>query len=58
MTHLSLKDIGGAFGGKDHTTVIYAIERVDERVSVDKTFAREITLLRSRLKEKYREPGA
>jgi chromosomal replication initiator protein len=35
LTDLTLSDIGGHFGGRDHTTVIYAIERIQERVSKD-----------------------
>ena len=54
FTHLSLKDIGAAFGGKDHTTVIYALNRVEERIGVDEAFAREAMIIRSRLKEKFR----
>jgi chromosomal replication initiator protein len=54
LTHLSLKDIGAAFGGKDHTTVIYALNRVEERLGVDEAFAREVVLLRARLRERFR----
>ncbi len=54
LTHLSLKDIGGAFGGKDHTTVIYALNRVETRLGVDESFAREVMLLRERLKKRFR----
>ena len=54
LTHLSLKDIGAAFGGKDHTTVIYALNRVEERLGVDEAFAREVVLLRARLVERFR----
>ena len=32
LTDLTLADIGAHFGGRDHTTVIYAIERVEERI--------------------------
>ena len=28
LTHLSLADVGRAFGGKDHTTVLHAIDKV------------------------------
>jgi chromosomal replication initiator protein len=58
LTHLSLKDIGAAFGGKDHTTVIYALNRVEERLGVDDIFAREVMLLKARLKERFRNPSA
>jgi chromosomal replication initiator protein len=58
LTHLSLKDIGAAFGGKDHTTVIYALNRVEERLGVDESFAREVMLLKARLKERFRNPAA
>jgi chromosomal replication initiator protein len=56
LTHLSLKDIGQVFGGKDHTTVIYALERVEARLGVDESFAREVMLLRNRLRERFRAP--
>ncbi len=56
LTHLSLKDIGKAFGGKDHTTVIYAVTRVEERLGVDDVFARDAMILRARLKERFRHP--
>ncbi len=35
MTQLSLEEIGGYFGGRDHSTVLYAIERVEKRRQVD-----------------------
>lgn len=54
LTMLSLKDIGAAFGGKDHTTVIYALEKVEERLGVEEELAREVALLRSRLKERFK----
>ena len=30
LTNLSLKEIGKAFGGKHHATVIYALKRIEE----------------------------
>jgi len=35
LTSLSLPDIGDAFGGRDHTTVIHACKKVDELVKTD-----------------------
>jgi len=32
-TRLSLPDIGRRFGGRDHTTVLHAIRRVEERLA-------------------------
>jgi chromosomal replication initiator protein len=28
MTHSSLSEIGRAFGGKDHTTVLHAVDKI------------------------------
>ena len=39
MTDLTLSDIGAHFGGRDHTTVIYAIERIEERVKQEPEIA-------------------
>lgn len=39
QTGESLPAIGGAFGGRDHTTVLHACRRVDERVAADPAIA-------------------
>ncbi len=39
LTDLTLADIGAHFGGRDHTTVIYAIERIEERSSKEADLA-------------------
>lgn len=45
----SLVDIGRAFGGKDHTTVMNAIERVDYLLSKDLDFKNDIEELTTRI---------
>ena len=35
MTNLSLKDIGEEFGGRDHTTVLHSIDRVEDMIKND-----------------------
>ena len=35
LTNLSLPDIGDSFGGRDHTTVLYACRKVDELILSD-----------------------
>lgn len=45
MTTKSLPEIGRRFGGKDHTTVMHAVKRVEELMVEDKEFAQEVELL-------------
>ena len=45
----SLVDIGQAFGGRDHSTVIHSLDRVGESIREDETFARRVEKLRAAL---------
>jgi len=50
ITDLSLNDIGKAFGGKDHATVIYACKQIEDRRIKDETFNRMIENLLQKIK--------
>jgi chromosomal replication initiator protein len=45
LTPMSLPEIGEAFGGRDHTTVLHACRRVHELVEADHMVARDHSLL-------------
>jgi chromosomal replication initiator protein len=45
LTSKSLPEIGRRFGGKDHTTVMHAVKRVEELCKIDNDFAQDIELL-------------
>jgi chromosomal replication initiator protein len=49
LTELSLVDVGRVFGGRDHSTVIYACEKVGTMVATDNDFAERINGLISTL---------
>jgi chromosomal replication initiator protein len=49
LTDLSLVEIGRVFGGRDHTTVMYACERVAERISGEDAFRDKVNGLISTL---------
>jgi chromosomal replication initiator protein len=42
LTDLSLTEIGRLFGGRDHTTVIYACDKVAEMMHVDSAFGDKV----------------
>ncbi len=49
LTARSLPEIGRKFGGRDHTTVMHAVKKVEELKSLDPGFAEDIELLRRML---------
>jgi chromosomal replication initiator protein len=49
LTNLSLKEIGEAFGGRDHGTVIYACTTVGNRMEVEESVKRTVDYLQAQL---------
>ncbi|OIN86327.1 MAG: chromosomal replication initiation protein DnaA [Alphaproteobacteria bacterium CG1_02_46_17] len=49
LTARSLPEIGRKFGGRDHTTVMHAVKKVDELIAEDPSFAQDVEVLRRTL---------
>ncbi|HEY4133609.1 MAG TPA: chromosomal replication initiator protein DnaA [Alphaproteobacteria bacterium] len=49
LTSRSLPEIGRKFGGRDHTTVMHAVRKVEELRAGDSSFSEDIDLLRRML---------
>jgi chromosomal replication initiator protein len=50
LTSRSLPEIGRKFGGRDHTTVMHAVRKIDELMEGDQPFADEVNAVRRVLK--------
>jgi chromosomal replication initiator protein len=50
LTNASLLEIGDKFGGKDHSTVLHSIKKVEERISKEPPFKETIENLYGRIK--------
>ncbi len=51
-THLSLKEIGGYFGGRDHTTVLHAVRTVETKRTSDEQLNATVRALEAILRPK------
>ena len=51
LTLRSLPEIGRRFGGRDHTTVLHAVRKIENLVNTDNALAEEIELLKRQLQE-------
>jgi chromosomal replication initiator protein len=49
LTARSLPEIGRKFGGRDHTTVMHAVRKVEELCGCDQSFGEDVELLRRML---------
>lgn len=51
LTPRSLPEIGRRFGGRDHTTVLHAVRKIEALTAKDRTLSDEIELLKRMLQE-------
>lgn len=51
LTPRSLPEIGRRFGGRDHTTVLHAVRKIEGMIEMDKTLGDEIELLKRMIDE-------
>ena len=49
LTSHSFPEIGRKFGGRDHTTVLHAVKKIEEIKAADRSFAEDIELITRRL---------
>ncbi|MCL4109085.1 UNVERIFIED_CONTAM: hypothetical protein GTU68_030997 [Idotea baltica] len=49
LTKSSLKTIGMHFGGRDHSTVIHAVQTVNDLISIDKEFRKNIDEIKKKI---------
>lgn len=51
LTLRSLPEIGRRFGGRDHTTVLHAVRKIETLIGTDTALAAEIETLKGELQE-------
>jgi chromosomal replication initiator protein len=49
LTARSLPEIGRKFGGRDHTTVMHAVRKIEELSGEDASFAQDVEMIRRAL---------
>ncbi len=49
LTHCSFPDIGHRFGDRDHTTVMYAVKKIEKKLSEDVSLRNTVEALRKKL---------
>ena len=53
MTNLSLKEIGQEFGGRDHSTVLNALNRIEDLVKTDPEKAEIVKDITTNINARY-----
>ena len=56
MTSLSYSSIGLRFGGRDHSTVIHACNKVEDQLEVQEGFDQKLKQVRSAVRRHFRSP--
>ncbi len=51
MTENSLPEIGEAFGGRDHTTIMYACDKIEKTLEEDTGLARAVNQIRKKINQ-------
>ncbi|WP_062137795.1 chromosomal replication initiator protein DnaA [Demequina aestuarii] len=54
LTDLSLPKIGENFGGKDHTTVMYAVKKVEDQIAQRRQMYNQVNEIHARIKQQSR----
>jgi len=49
LTSRSLPEIGRKFGGRDHTTVMHAVRKIEELMAADPSLSQDVEVLRRTL---------
>ncbi len=49
LTDLSFPEIGRKFGGRDHTTVLHAVKKIEDELKINLTLAEDLSLLKRAL---------
>jgi chromosomal replication initiator protein len=49
LTLRSLPEIGRRFGGRDHTTVLHAVRKIEKALTDDRVLTEEVELLKRML---------
>ena len=51
LTDLSLPKIGAKFGGRDHTTVLHSVRKIDQRMGENRDLFTQVTELTNRIRQ-------
>jgi chromosomal replication initiator protein len=51
LTEYSTTEVGAEFGGRDHTTVMHACQKIEDRMKIDPTLEPILQALVKKIKE-------